>query len=126
MACIVDPDFKYFHTQNSFSQRKRLSERIKVLYPDKVPVIVTRGSLNNTPRIVKHKFLSPNDITLAKFMVEIRKHFVDDVNAATAIFCFVRGSVLPPVSISMQQLYITNVDSDGFLYITYSGENTFG
>jgi len=40
-------------------------------------------------------------------------------------FLFVED-VLPPSSALMSQIYEKHKDSDGFLYITYSGENTFG
>ena len=36
------------------------------------------------------------------------------------------GSVLFSFSASMGQVYEEHKDEDGFLYIAYSGENTFG
>jgi len=42
-----------------------------------------------------------------------------------AIFLFV-NNVLPPTAELMSRIYKDYKDEDGFLYITYSGENTFG
>lgn len=42
-----------------------------------------------------------------------------------AIFVFVKNS-LPPTAALMSAIYEKNKDADGFLYVTYSGENTFG
>ena len=42
-----------------------------------------------------------------------------------AIFIFVNKQLLA-MSTGMAQVYKDHADSDGFLYVTYSGENTFG
>lgn len=63
------------------------------------------------------------DITVGKFVYEIRKHM--KLNPEQAIFLFVNDT-LPPTAALMSQIYEKNKDEDGFLYVTYSGENTFG
>jgi GABA(A) receptor-associated protein len=35
-------------------------------------------------------------------------------------------AVLPPTAALMADVYDEHKDGDGFLYMTYSGENTFG
>jgi GABA(A) receptor-associated protein len=45
--------------------------------------------------------------------------------AEQAIFLFVNG-VIPPTAALMNTIYEEHKDEDGFLYISYSGENTFG
>jgi hypothetical protein len=42
-----------------------------------------------------------------------------------AIFIFV-NNVLPPSSSLLSHVYAEHKDADGFLYIVYSSENTFG
>ncbi len=42
-----------------------------------------------------------------------------------AIFIFV-NNVLPPSSSLLSQVYQEHMDEDGFLYVLYSSENTFG
>ena len=43
-----------------------------------------------------------------------------------AIFLFVSGGTLPPSVATLQSVYDQHHDEDGFLYMTYSGENFFG
>lgn len=40
--------------------------------------------------------------------------------------CFVTESVLLAAAALMSEVYDDHKDKDGFLYITYSGEHTFG
>ena len=71
----------------------------------------------------KRKYLIPMDLTVGQFVYVIRKRI--KINPEKAIFTFVNGK-LPPTSQLMSNIYDENKDEDGFLYITYSGENTFG
>jgi GABA(A) receptor-associated protein len=42
-----------------------------------------------------------------------------------ALFLFI-DKVVPTSSMTMGEIYVEHKDVDGFLYIQYSGENTFG
>jgi GABA(A) receptor-associated protein len=42
-----------------------------------------------------------------------------------ALFVFV-GNILPPSSALVREVYAQHADADGFLYVKYSGESTFG
>ena len=65
----------------------------------------------------------PSDITIGKFIYEIRKHM--KLSEEQAIFLFV-NEALPPSASLVSQIYKQHQDEDGFLYIQYSGENSFG
>jgi hypothetical protein len=69
------------------------------------------------------RYLVPNDLTVGQFVYVIRKRI--RVSPEKAIFMFV-GNVLPPSAALIGDIYSDHKDPDGFLYITYSGENTFG
>lgn len=111
-------------------------------------MIVQKAPRSNVPSIDKHKFLVPNDISIAQLMWIIRKRI--QLAPEKAIFLFV-GKVLPQSryfvlffvfdavrlshdkdfsrflnSASMSTIYEEYADDDGFLYIMYSGESTFG
>ena len=73
--------------------------------------------------IDKKKYLVPSDLTVGQFMFVIRKRL--KLPPEQAIFLFVNGTI-PPTGALMNQIYEEHRDVDGFLYITYSGENTFG
>lgn len=69
------------------------------------------------------RYLVPSDLTVGQFVYVIRKRI--KLSAEKAIFIFV-DNVLPPTGEIMSSVYEEKKDEDGFLYITYSGENTFG
>jgi len=112
-----------FKQEHDFQKRKEVADKIRSKYPDRIPVIVERGTKSNAPEIDKKKYLVPSDITVGKFVYEIRKHI--KLAPEQAIFIFVNDT-LPPTASLMSDLYERNKDEDGFLYVTYNGENTFG
>lgn len=73
--------------------------------------------------IDKKKYLVPSDLTVGQFVYVIRKRI--KLSPEKAIFIFV-DEVLPPTAALMSSIYEEHKDEDGFLYISYSGENTFG
>jgi GABA(A) receptor-associated protein len=113
-----------FKAEHSLEKRKEVADKIRAKYPDRIPVIVEKAPKSDAPDIDKKKFLVPQDITVSKFVYEIRKH-MSKLNPEKAIFLFV-NDILPPSSELMSRIYEKYKDEDGFLYITYSGENTFG
>jgi GABA(A) receptor-associated protein len=117
-------------SSTSFKQQHKLEKRIEVArqirqkYPNFIPVIVEKHPESNVPEIKKKKYLVPADIGVGKFLFEIRNYLT--LPPSKAIFLFVNDCVLPPTSTTMAQIYEQHKDEDGFLYVTYSGENTFG
>ncbi|KAF3633923.1 Autophagy-related protein 8C [Capsicum annuum] len=108
-----------------YLKKKRRAEasRIREKYPDRIPVIVEKSERSDIPNIDKKKYLVPADLTVGQFVYVIRKRI--KLSAEKAIFIFV-DNVLPPTGAIMSSIYDEKKDEDGFLYVTYSGENTFG
>jgi len=73
--------------------------------------------------ISKTKYLVPEDMTMGQFLYIVRKRI--KLPPEQAVFVFVDGR-LPQTSATLADLYRKHKDTDGFLYATYSGENTFG
>ncbi|KAL9296966.1 hypothetical protein ACSQ67_022862 [Phaseolus vulgaris] len=92
----------------SFMPERRQAEaaRIREKYPDRIPVIVERAEKSDVPEIDKKKYLVPADLTVGQFVYVVRKRI--------------------KLTAMMSAIYEENKDEDGFLYMTYSGENTFG
>jgi len=112
-----------FKQEHPLEKRKEVADRILQKYPDRIPVIVEKAPKSHAPDIDKKKYLVPADITVGKFVYEIRKHM--KLSPEKQIFLFV-NNVLPPTAALMSQVYQRYKDEDGFLYIMYSEENTFG
>ena len=77
----------------------------------------------DVPDIDKNKYLVPADLSVSQFMHVIRKRI--KLPSEKAIFIFVNNTI-PPTAALMSVLYQEQKDEDGFMYVTYSGENTFG
>jgi GABA(A) receptor-associated protein len=109
-------------------------------------VICEKVEKSDIATIDKKKYLVPADLTVGQFVYVIRKRI--KLSPEKAIFIFV-DEVLPPTAALMSSIYEEHKDEDGyvsllshavpvflgmrlltrvnrFLYITYSGENTFG
>ena len=86
-------------------------------------MIVERAEKSDISDIDKKKYLVPADLTVGQFVYVVRKRI--NLSAEKAIYVFVKN-ILPPTAALMSAIYEENKDEDGFLYMTYSGENTFG
>mmetsp|Transcript_3710 Transcript_3710/g.9607 ORF Transcript_3710/g.9607 Transcript_3710/m.9607 type:complete len:129 (+) Transcript_3710:36-422(+) len=111
--------------EHSLESRKASSASIRSKHPDRIPVIVEKRARDQSlPEIDKKKFLVPADLTIGQFVYVIRKRI--KLAPEQAIFLFVSSGTLPPSVAALQTVYDKYKDEDGFLYMTYSGENTFG
>lgn len=112
-----------FKDEHTLEERKRESEKMKAKYPDRIPIICEKAERSDVPDIDKKKYLVPNDLNVGQFIYVIRKRV--RLPAEKAIFIFVNRRI-PPAAELLATVYEHNKDEDGFLYIEYSGENTFG
>ena len=99
------------------------SEKIMKKYPDKIPVIVTKFKNTDLPDIKKSKFIVPKDMKFTNFVYIIRKHI--KLNSEKAIFITINNKLCPSNS-TLGEIYDDMKNDDGFLYMEYSSENTFG
>jgi len=74
--------------------------------------------------VSEKKFLVPHDLPVGNFLYEVRRN-MEGLEESKAIFLFVNNT-LPTASELMSSLYKQYADEDGFLYITYGGDNVFG
>jgi GABA(A) receptor-associated protein len=100
------------------------SSKIFEKYPDKIPIIVNKYDKEKTlPDINKKKYIVPKEMNFTKFIYIIRKRI--NLSSEKAIFITINGKLCPSNS-TMGEIYQDNKNDDGFLYIIYSSENTFG
>jgi GABA(A) receptor-associated protein len=113
-----------FKNRNSFRDRKNDCIRILTKYPDRIPIICEKCPYSRgAPEIDKHKYLAGYDLTVGQFMLVIRKRMC--IRPEIGLYIFVNG-IIPSNSSFLRNLYSDFKDDDGFLYITYDIENTFG
>jgi GABA(A) receptor-associated protein len=113
--------YRDLHTEE---QRINESAKIKLKYPDRIPIIIEQLENSELPDIDKHRYLVPYDLTIGQFMYVIRKRI--RLPQDMAIFIFTETHATPPAHALVCQVYKEYCASDGFLYLYFSGESTFG
>lgn len=113
------PDFRKAHT---LEKRTQEASRIVEKYPERIPVICQRKTLD-APEIDRKKYLVPKDLSLANFMYIIRKRV--NLPPEKSLYLFINGNMITLTTL-MSAIYEEHKDKDGFLYVDYSCESTFG
>lgn len=101
---------------------KRVEEFIKIKekYPDMIPCIIETQS---KVTFMKNKYLLPKDLQLGHLIYIIRKKI--HLSQYQSIFVFVNDKLMPSSNLIID-IYNLYKDNDGFLYIMFALENTFG
>jgi len=109
---------------NDHLERLKKSQVILEKYPDRVPLIIqpSKNDRDIYP-IDKSKYITPRDLTMLQLQQIIRKRI--RFPSEKALFMFINNKMFPITSM-IGNIYDDNKDSDGFLYVTYCQENTFG
>lgn len=115
-----------YKERKTFEERKQEALLILNKYPDRLPIICERAkrASSSVPELDKHKFLVPKDLTIGQFIHVIRKRI--KLESISSIFIFCNNNTLPPTSSLILSIYNEYKDEDGFLYLQYNGEDTFG
>jgi len=119
---MFNDSHKSFKTLYSFEDRFAESRRVLNKHPYRIPVICEKAN-NNLPSLDKSKYLVPIDLTLGQFVYIIRARM--RLPPEQALFLLISQNMFS-TSTNMGSLYDLYKDPDGFLYIQYCKENTFG
>jgi GABA(A) receptor-associated protein len=113
-----------FKQSSCLEQRREQYKRVAEAHPNKIPVIVEKAPNCALPSIPKNKFLVPGELTVAQFANVIRKNI--KLGMEEALVLYINGS-LQAASAMFSTIYEDLKDpEDGFLYILYTGEASFG
>lgn len=113
-----------FKMQNSFEKRRMESTRLREKFPDKIPIILEKSDTSQLPSVDKQKYLMQREITIGQLLYIIRQKI--NIAHYESIFLLINNSTIPPTGASIGEIYDKLGDNDGFLYITYSSQQTFG
>jgi GABA(A) receptor-associated protein len=112
------------HENKTYEERLTESKKILKKYPTRACVFIKKlSTCNNVPNLDKNKFLVPLDLTMAQFIYIIRQRI--RLHETHALFFYIDNNIIAG-QMSISEIYSKYKSSDGFLYITYSGENCFG
>ena len=107
-----------------FDERKLKASIILKQHPDRIPIVVECSEeLQSVHPLKKNKFIVPHELNLAQFMFVIRKHM--KLEPTHAIFVFINNKLHPTTTV-IGELYATQKDEDGFMYLSVFQESTFG
>ena len=106
----------------TFQERCERSKIMKQKYPDKIPIVLTS---EKGITLKSSQFLVSNDLTFSQFICLIRKTYASELKSHEAIFCMVNNT-LPPNTAVLSQVYSSNAEPDGILYVHIKKESTFG
>lgn len=113
-----------YKTEKTFEQRKHEANSMMLKYPSRIPLIIEPAA-DAKVQMDKRKFMVPKTITCAQFTWIIRRRMGTKLDSSQAMFIFVNNRLINP-SQMICETYHTNSDDDGFLYLVYGFENTFG
>ena len=112
-----------YKESRSFGARCDESAIMRNRYPDRIPIVIEPRT-PKTPSIDKRKYMTPKDLTFGQLFFIVRKRL--NLRQEDALFFYMNNNILVPTTSTIHAVYETNRDEDGFLYIGYSLENTFG
>ncbi|KAG8341319.1 putative microtubule-associated protein 1A [Trypanosoma vivax] len=128
-----------YQATHSFHVRLKETTAVRSRYPDHVPIICEPAQGHESSQcddalfssarrrvqreLDRSKFLLPEKSTMTQLMILLRRRLL--LEEGQGVFVFVGGE-LPPNSSCVGDLYRKWRDPDGFLYMSYGIENTFG
>jgi len=115
---------KSFKNIHIFEKRLSESSRIRLKYPDRVPVIIEKALNSDVSDLDKNKYLVPDELNIGQLIYVIRKRI--KLSHEQSIFIFINGDILAPTSALLSSVYTEHKNADGFLYVTYAGQDSFG
>ncbi len=113
-----------FHKGNDLEKRIKSSFILKSKYIDKIPIVVFPYDTKAEKMLLsKNKLLIPKEFNMGQLIFAIRSRFV--LKSEQAIILTVNGNLIPPQR-SILEVYNEYQHEDGFLYVHYMLEKTFG
>ena len=119
----------------SFNAGREATKNILTKYPDKCPIYLTFDSklkLRQKTGTNFNKYIINNNLTIGQYMQVLRKRVELGDKLALTLFINIykndklTNTILPTLTMSVEQAYNDYKDEDGFLYMTLVAENTFG
>ena len=117
-------EFRFKSDNPDFSERQKECDKIKKQFPEKIPIICEKDPKSNIRDIDKTKYLVPADLTVSNFNLMIRKRI--EIPQEAAFYLLANGKSSITGDRLLSDVYEEYKDEDGFLYIAYASELTWG
>ena len=116
-------EFEY-KKQESEIKRKEQSSLLLENYPQKCPIVLEKDPSCKLLELTKKRYLLDKKSTVNQFMDLIRRKTT--LQEGEALFLHVKGRYSISGETTIEQIYKSYKDKDGFLYISYTNELIFG
>ena len=118
-------EFKFKKENPDPSERRKECDKIRNQFPEKIPIICEKDPKSNIRDIDKTKYLVPADLTVSNFNLMIRKRI--EIPQEAAFYLLANGKASITGDRLLSDVYEEYRDpEDGFLYIAYASELTWG
>lgn len=106
-----------------FTKRKEECDRVRNMHPSRVPCIVQTRESTEERKLSRRKYLVPTELRSTELLYVLRKHLKIGPHEALFLFC---GNRTLGADTVLGDIYKKSKSMDGFLYVDYAFENTFG
>lgn len=104
------------------SERLKEFKRIVSKHPEMIPIIMFSTD-KSTPQIPKQKFLAKKDMTAGQLILYLKSKI--QLKPSEALYIFIDDKLVNGSQLLIE-MYSKYPAKDGFLYVKYACENTFG
>lgn len=133
-ACTENKKFparkmSMFRNSFTFKDRVKMSSRLKEKFTDRIACIVEKSvkwGSRKVPHMERKKFLVPSNMKMCHLVTIIRKRIDIPNECAVIVSVGEEHAVFPCMQTSMRDIYRSYGSDDGFLYVEYGLESTFG
>jgi GABA(A) receptor-associated protein len=123
---MTDKFISVYQAEHERDARIKQYKKLMVAHPGRIPVIIEKAKNTATPQpdIKQSRYLFPADTTVSNIYCIVRK-FLSHIKPNESFYLFTDNILLNSAD-TLDTVYTKHKDDDGFLYIYYSVEDTFG